>query len=280
MATATGQKWLIGCSIGCGAIVLVLVMMATGTCFFVKRFVDDFSKVEKSHNALVAALGEPEQFTPEVDGSIAAERVETFLAVRRGLEESRGKLHELFEDFPPDEGTGFWMFFKVIGGLAGMIDDIVTYLDARNQVLLDNGMGYGEYLYIYSMAYYAWLEHDPGDGPMHNGERIFDGDDSTFGVDQSYRSYREMMLIFLRNQLDALPPQADEGWRARLLAEIDALERDRRHIAWQGDLPPAVAASLEPFRVELEAAYDAETNCFELPTNKGSSQGGFQWKID
>jgi hypothetical protein len=280
MATTAGQKWLIGCGIGCAALVLVLVMLSTGTCFFIKGFVEDFSEVEKSHDALVAALGEAEQFTPAPDGSIAAERIELFLVVREELAESREQLHELFRDFPPREGAGVLMFFKIVGGLAGMIDDIVSFVDARNKVLLAHQMGYGEYLYIYCTAFYSWLGHDPSDGPTHEGERFLDGDDGTFGVDATWRSYRKMMLNFLRNQLDALPPETDEGWRARLLAEIDALERDRGHVVWRDGLPPALRASLEPFRTRLEASYDAETNCFELPTHEGQAQQGLQWKID
>jgi hypothetical protein len=171
-------------------------------------------------------------------------------------------------------------FFKVIGGLAGMIDDIVAFVDARNNVLLDNGMGYGEYLYIYCSVYYSWLGRDLSDGPMRDGERIFDGGDSTFGVKASYRSYRKFMLAVLRNQLDALPADADDAWRTRLLEEIDATDRDRRHVVWHGDLLPALETSFAPFRAELEASYDETTNCFELPTDEQEARGGVHWTID
>jgi hypothetical protein len=280
MASSTGQKWLIGCGLGCGVIVLLLVMLATGTCFFVKDVVQDFEEVQASHDNLVAEFGEHDEFTPAADGSIAPDRVQTFLATRAALAENRGNLHELFDDFPPEEGSGFWMFFKVVGGLAGMIDDVVAFIDARNGVLLDQGMGYGEYLYIYSVVYYSWLEHDPADGPTHDGERIFDGDDSTFGVNESYRSYRKFMLAVLRNQLEALPEGVDDAWRSRLREEFDATDRDRRYVAWRGDPPPALEASLAPFRAELEASYDETTNCFELPTDQRNSQGGFHWRVD
>ena len=54
MATTTGQKWLIGCGIGCGVIVLVGVMLATGTCVLVKGVVEEFEEVKAGHDALVA----------------------------------------------------------------------------------------------------------------------------------------------------------------------------------------------------------------------------------
>ena len=280
MATSTGQKWFIGCGIGCGVLVLVGVMLATGTCYLFKGVAEDFEEVSASHDVLVAEYGEYGEFTPAADGSVAPERIQTFLAVRAGLEESRAELHELFAEFPPDGGSRFLMFFRVVGGFAGMIYDIVAFVDARNNVLLDNGMGYGEYLYIYTAVYYSWLGREPSDGPMHDGERIFDGDNSTFGVNESYWSYRKFMLAVLGNLLDALPVDADEAWRTRIMKEIDATELDRRHIVWLDDLPPALEASFTPFRAELEASYDETTNCFELPTDEQEAHGGVQWRID
>jgi hypothetical protein len=261
-------------------IVLIGVMAATGTCYLVKGVVEDFEEIQASHNALVAEFGEREEFKPLPDGSIAADRIQTFLAVRESMQEPRAQMHELFAKFPPDEDAGFWTAFKVVSGLAGLIDDIVEFLDARNNMLLDHAMGEGEYLYIYTIAFHSWLEHDMGDGPSHEGERIFDGNDSTFGVNATYRGYRKFMLAVLRNQLDELEDGADDPWRVRLLEEIDALDRDSRHVAWRGELPPAIEASLAPFRVELEASYDALTNCFELATGEHEASGGVQWRID
>jgi len=280
MATSTGQKWFIGCGIGCGVLVLVGVMLATGTCYLFKGVAEDFEEVSASHDALVAEFGGHGEYTPAADGSVAPERIQTFLAVRVGLEENRAELHELFANLPSDDSNRFLIFFKAIRGLAGMIGDIVAFVDARNNVLLDNGMGYGEYLYIYCSVYYSWLGRDLSDGPMHDGERIFDGGDSTFGVNASYKSYRKFMLDVLRNQLDALPADADDAWRTRLLEEIDATDRDRRHVVWLGDLPPAIEASFTPFRAELEAGYDETTNCIELPTDEQEAHGGVQWSID
>ena len=51
-------------------------------------------------------------------------------------------------------------------------------------------------------------------------------------------------------------------------------------VAWRGDLPPAIEASLAPFRAELEASYDGVTNCFELPTDDQDSRGTIQWSVD
>ncbi len=54
---------------------------------------------------------------------------------------------------------------------------LLDFVDARNQALVDHGMGVGEYLYIYSTAYYSWLGKDPADGPDFAVSDAGDGDD-------------------------------------------------------------------------------------------------------
>ena len=58
--------------------------------------------------------------------------------------------------------------FQVMGSGVGMAQDIGHLFEARNQALLDKGMGIGEYTYIYILAYYSWLGHSPDDGPGRN----------------------------------------------------------------------------------------------------------------
>jgi hypothetical protein len=272
---------LTGCAIGCGCFVLLVGMLIAGTCVFVRGIVGEVAEVEESRSALVERYGEPDDFRPTADGSIAPERIVCFLEVRRSLEAERGELHGVFERFPPEDDQGkLRTLFKVLGGLAGMIDDIVGYIDARNRALLEHEMGYGEYLYIYSVGYYSWLGHDPADGPTVDGERLFDGHDSTFGADECRAGYRSFMSDVLRNQLDGLSGDADPVWRERLREEIEAMERDRRHVAWRGDLPAPIESSLEPYREAFVEAYDPTTNCFELPTGEQNRRGAFRWTIE
>ena len=87
-----GQKWLVGCGVGCGLVVLVVVALFAGSFFFLKGSVDRFDEVVEQRTALEERFGEPESFVPAPDGAIPPERMETFLAVRDATTEARAEL--------------------------------------------------------------------------------------------------------------------------------------------------------------------------------------------
>jgi len=139
----------------------------------------------------------------------------------------------------------------------GLGADIGNFFEARNRALLEQGMGLGEYSYLYVVTYYGFLGHDPRDSvedvPMPNvAARRLSGE----------------LRSMLRHQLDSLPADAPDGWRERLAAEIATLEEEPRRLPWEDGLPGPIAASLEPYRERIEASYRAETNPFELGRNK------------
>jgi hypothetical protein len=74
------------------------------------------------------------------------------------------------------------------------------------------------------------------------------------------------MLRLLENQLDAIGGAEQTKWRAVLRQEIERFDRESGRVAWQDGLPPAIEASLQPYRERLEAAYHPATNYFELLT--------------
>jgi hypothetical protein len=161
---------------------------------------------------------------------------------------------------------------EVLGGLGSIISPMGEYVTLRNRALLDRQMGLGEYIYIYSLAYYSWLGGSPGDGPeIRAGERIFDGEDSTFGSRQVRRRYRRYIRDLLRNQLDAMGSSGSEEWRRMLEAEVRDVEENPGHIPWQQGLPPDMESALEPFRSRFESTYHKTTNCLEYPPREGEN---------
>ncbi len=129
------------------------------------------------------------------------------------------------------------------------------------------GVGLGECTDICGLAYYAWLGHSPAEGPESAGGE----DEAEFGPRMGNASsgrIRGDLLQMLRNQLAALPDDADEAWRETLAGEIEAVEADSRRLPWQDGLPAQVAASFEPYRDALETSYSPVTNAFELGRNR------------
>jgi len=229
-----GSKWLMGCGIGCGLVVLVFVVVSVMIGMF---FRDTFR---------------PRDVRRQLD---------TFLA-----------------EFPPadlrDEEGVLNILMQVLGSLDEWLEPMTAYAQRRNELLLESGMGPGEYLYIYGLVYYSWLGNGPEEGPVVSREgrdQMFGDGDGTFSPEKVRRRYRRYFVAFLRNQLDALPETdpAVEAWRAGLAAELARFESRPGSIAWREGLPPALEASLAPYRTRLEASYNRNGNCFEWPLLEG-----------
>jgi hypothetical protein len=287
------STWLKGCGIGCG-VILLLGLVVTGSCVvYCTRTFGDLRHVEASYEALEEAHGDTEAYTPPPDGAIPADRLEVFLSVRDALGDRRRQLEDMFDAFPPEgvdlEGDSFWKAMKVIRSLANMVKPVGQYVEERNDLLLESGMGTGEYLYIYSVAYHSWLGHDPADGPsVRTGrggrrERLLDGEDGSFAPDRLRRICRRYATAWIANQIEALPGRGDgeeaDPWHATLEAEARRLRRTRETTLWAEGLPEAVAASLEPSRERLANAYSAALNCFEIPPD-GDARGSWSITFD
>jgi hypothetical protein len=273
-----GSKWLWGCGIGCGVVVMVFVVFSVMVGLFFRDTFRPIQEAVESHDALVEAHGEVEEFAPAADGRIPAARMEAFLSIREGMGEARATLDAFLADFPPanirkDEGA-FSIIMQVLGSLDEWLEPMAGYVERRNELLLESGMSPGEYLYIYGLAYYSWLGHGPDDGPVvsrEGREQMFGDDDGTFSPHRVRRRYRRYFLAFLRNQLDTLP-ETDPGmedWRGELAAELARFESRPGQIAWSGGLPDVLESSLEPYRERLEASYSGSGNCFEWPLQEG-----------
>jgi hypothetical protein len=300
MAT-TGQKWLIGCSIGCGGVLVLLVVGLLAIGFVVNKTMQGFEQAEQSRDQIEQELGPGSEFTPEPDGSIPPDRMEIFLAVREATQDEREKLAESWQGLPLSmeearklDEQPFWEKLKNVFsitrvgfGMAGVIGD---FQKARDAALLERGMGFGEYAYIYVIAYYSWLEHSVTDGPgkraataqAEAGADAPVGPDvgDLMGRDMAMEFYggrvRDLMIQVLENQQQVWSQASDDPeaarWSDRLQQQIEAMNEGRLHVPWQDELPESIEASLLPYRERLEATYVRAANPFELSRGE---EGGF-----
>ena len=276
----TTKKWLIGCGIGCGAIILILIILGLGGYFFFRNIVAGFRDSEAIMSTLTERFGRIEDFCPDPDGAIKAERIEVFLSVRDSFAPVREEVKASFESLKQEKAEGEIdlkkpNILKMVRLGVGVIPQIAELLKGRNQALIDKGMGMGEYYYIYVVAYYSWLKKPPEDGPdvqlAEYEERGDYRDREEFMETRREVMLRRMnrqLLPMLRNQLEKLVESDKSGaqakWRKKLEAEIKAIESDRARILWQDGLPPALEASFRPFKERLEASYNPLTNSLEI----------------
>jgi TonB family protein len=285
MATSTSQKWLIGCGIGCAAIVVLVVSLVTGTIIYVRGKFQPLQAASESRKEIVAAYGAPDAFVPPSNGAIAPERMEVFLSVRDSLKDTQARLDTAMANFDLERlnqrQPSFGAVLRTLNDLSNLIAPVGEYVNKRNRVLMDKRMGLGEYAYIYSIAYYSWLGHRPDEGPpilekARQGDRVrFSGEGSNLSPESVRRQYRHAILRLLGNQLDSIKDAAQAKWRAILKEEIDRVDRDPDRVAWQDNLPTPIEDCLRPYRGRLETTYHPSANYFELMTIEEVSQ--FQW---
>ncbi len=240
-------RWLAGCGIGCGAVLVLGIVGIVGGSFVMMK---DFKESITVRETLDERHGEQADFTPPGDGAVAPERMEAFLTVRENVMElcdeftaTAGKfahLDELDDDTPKTEALSDVM--KLTGDVFMMMPRLGRFFQARNGSLLEVDMGLGEYTYIYVLVYRDRLpDEEPGD-------RIC-------------AALRQM----LRNQLAG---SDDIAMSAVLEAEIARLEADPRSIPWQVGLPAVTAASIEPYRERLDAVFCPATVGLEFNKNR------------
>jgi hypothetical protein len=278
------KKWLIGCGVGCGVIIIIAVILVVTGVFYVRNLVKGFEESVAIMDTLTERYGKITEFTPKTDGTIPPDRIEAFLRVRKellpALEQISDSIYILSdgewggEEIPEEEQSS--TITKIKTGL-NLIPQISDYYKSRNQALLDEGMGPGEYYYIYVITYYSWMGKPLMDGPdFQIGEdnerprfRNWDDEESReIRRDQILRRMHRMILPMMKNQYikitDALPDETNETWRSALAAEIEALEEDRYRLPWEGGIPDVISDSLEPFRSRLEGSYSSITNMLEV----------------
>ncbi len=279
---STSKKWFIGCGIGCGLFILITAVIGGGIFFAVKDVIKDGKAIDESNDAMVEAFGSPDEFIPSPDGSIAPERMEIFLAVRDETALVRNKMAGILNtlDEEKEEG-GASVLAKIKAGMT-MVPAILAYINDRNEVLLSQGMGDGEYTYIYTLSYFSYLDKDLTDGPSFQ----MSGDDDGEGSGMSWkvntnsnkkkvrkkreknirRQMHKLQLSFLMNQMAALEgkPETDPELLALLEKERAAMTSSRGRLLWEEGLPEPIEASLAPYADRLDQSYLPILNVIEV----------------
>lgn len=259
----TTRKWLLGCGIGCGG----LIVLAIGGPLVLGLFLmPPMDRAIDAQKELAAALGAPDDYAPPA-GPVAADRLEAFLAVRRavmphcaGFEEfarNMGRMDDLgAQSDRPAGGEIFRAIKGVTGSVLGLVGDIGKLNEARNRALLEQKMGLGEYTWIYTLAYHSWLgqpfpDRADGDDGEGDGERV--------------ERLRATLLGLMRRHAEALAAAGDAGAAALWRDEADRMERAAAEVPFgPGGLPAGYAAAFEARGDELRATWCAPMAEYEL----------------
>ena len=293
------SKWLTGCGIGCGVIILLLIIVSVTGYYLVKDTIQGFKRTEITMNKLNENYGEARDFQPNPEGVIGSERIETFLAVRDSIALVSEHLDSTINDLASNidrvekEEKSFWKIMRLIGKGMGTIPQLAEFYNTRNNALLNTEMGLGEYYYIYTLAYYSYLGKSPGDGPEfrifedsnrggayvlefdddEDEEILEDEDEESIDTHEErriekIRQIRRLLRPMMRSQLEVLKETSGSAWRTALEKELETLKKDRYRIPWQDGLPKFITTSFKPYKEKLEAAYFEMLNPLEFNSIK------------
>lgn len=282
-SSSSTKKWLIGCGIGCGVVILIVVILLASGYFFVKNIVDEFKDTEAMTEVLTERFGRISDFCPDPAGTIRPERIEAFLSARKTFAPIRERITKSMETLSKKKDVEDIEVGKPKSVLTmiklgfGIIPQTAEFIKMRNEALLEEKMGLGEYYWIYVVAYYSWLRKNPEDGPGFqivgpNEQDDFDywdrEDSEEMHRERMLQKLNRMLLPMLHNQLEKLNAEGDAessgDWQQMLEREIEAFEKDRERLLWQDGLPEVIEASLRPYREQLEASYNPMTNLLEM----------------
>lgn len=256
----TGKKWLIGCGVGCGVTILLNIIMFVGAGVLISR---PMNEAVNSQKELAELHGSPNDYVPGVD-SITPQRIEAFLAVRQELMPSCSKFKDIAGGFEamddldqggeePSAKEIFQGLGKVMGSVKGIIMEMGEVMELRNEALMEQEMGMGEYTWIYVLAFNSWLGYEPNTG-------IESTDGGNF-------SPREKGLIedLMNTHAEALAEAGRSEEAALWREEAETLDWSDTGIPFEGDLLPVeISTALEKYRSRLEEAYCVPMSEFDL----------------
>jgi hypothetical protein len=154
-------KWKWGLGIGCGLAVLLFVGAVGVATWYATSINAEYKAVRDSEERLIAATEGPGGYSAPQGGIPAPARIEIFLDVRRDLQPWLANLAAANEQFLADREKqktgGVKEFVKLFGTGSDLMPVYAGFWTARNEALLEHGMGPGEYVYIYSLVYRTWL---------------------------------------------------------------------------------------------------------------------------
>lgn len=297
---STAAKWLTGCGIGCGVIVLLGIIAAAMVYYAVKDTVNSFQELEESRKILTERFGSADEYCPEAQAGIPADRMKTFMEIRESMLPAIQEMQKSYETIENEieranqdktQEPGFWEAMGIIKSGFSIPGLMGKFYGSRNRKMVELNMSPGEYLYIYSLAYYSYLGHEPADGldfskferKHKRGKVEFSFGDSEIRnrphQDFNSEEFKEMrrkgainrlrgfVMPKMRCQLSKLNELSDnpegKAWAKTLEAELDALDQDPERIPWQDGLPEGLKESFEPHKERLNATYSKVVNMME-----------------
>lgn len=235
-------------------VLVTIVFFIAAGIYFVLVPIQQSKRLEQ---ALVERFNWANEYIPPASGIIPPERAEKFIRVReavqpncaifQGILDGVMKLESMESNPDMSAGEKASESIESLQSMFSAAPNFLEFMDARNNSLLIEEMGLGEYMYIYLAAYAPQLATE-GDSRYADQKEAY----------ISTRARNEYVQI-LGNQLTALETSgSNTSTRAlvnTLQSEITALQNGSHTSPWPNGPPAMTDESLAPYREQLDNLY-------------------------
>lgn len=286
------KKFMIGCGIVVGAILLISIV---SSWIFVRSLRNQLPKIDALHEQeeqLVTRYGKLDEYTPQLNGRIAPDRMELYLSIRESLPENTHLFVDALDEVSQQEkeiheAKGLEKLkqgLRMAKSGVGVARVTMMYLSARDSLLLVNEMSPGEYLYLTVVGAVCDLQWSPPRCRTEGAESNSTSDSvkpgrtrASFG--QIYRRQLENALRDLRGR-ESLSEDQQE-WMKALEAALEHGRIGDERVPFEGDLPASLKESIEPYRARLQATLPTCLSAWnlELATIAGQHNRGVNIEI-
>ncbi len=256
---------------GCGLLILAVVLVV-GIGIF--RLTSHYNKAYNTRTELAEQFGERDQYDPGAGPVITPDQFNRFLRVRHSLAGMCMKFSvnnqnlEGFNEFDKREdvprGLIIKQGLKTTASMFGMARGLADLAIIRNEALLEQEMGLGEYIWIYTLSYYGALGQDPVLGMTSEKPGQLAG-----GISSALQAMISQRVAALGKAAAVLPEGNDE--RARQQAEAEIWRQAGTDLAakpgrfpFTDEVPGFLWREVEPFRSQLEETFCPATDPMEL----------------
>jgi len=259
---------------GCLIITLTISFVIASGFYFMTAGVRDAKHIEQT---LIDRFGWAEEYTPPLDGSIKLQRIEAFLRVREAVQPDcadyqavlKGINHldklETDPESSPSEAASTGLQGLKSAFSAG--PRMVKFSTKRNQALLAEKMGLGEYLYIYLTTY--------GEQLARESVSDFSNMEEAYVSERARREYAQILANQLLVLQDSALQTDYQNLETALLAEIEAIKDNSHSTPWPDGPVGKSRESLAPYKQRLDDLYCSGIVKIELlQKNRGFQFGG------
>ena len=239
---------------GCLVIALTISFVIASGFYFLSTGVREAKHIEQT---LIDRFGWADDYVPPLDGSIEPQRISAFIRIREALQSdcadyqavliSINALDELETDRETSRSEVASAGLEGFKSAFSAGPKMLKFSKTRNQALLDEEMGLGEYLYIYLTAY----------GEQLAGESTseFSNMEEAYVSERARKEYVQILANQLLGLQDSTLLTVYPNLETDLQAEIEALN-DGSHTSPWPDVPVGKSRELlAPYQQRLADLY-------------------------